>query len=115
MIKTRTFVVLGLVVAVLLASGVSYYASASPDGLNKVAGEQGFAQAEQPHRWANVPFAGYATRGIDRQRLSGGLAGLAGVGVTFLVAGGVVLAVRRREPPNLDGAARGPVSAPPRR
>jgi len=34
---------------------------------------------------------------VDNGRLSGGLAGVLGVGLTFLISGALVLAVRRRE------------------
>jgi hypothetical protein len=92
-------------VALLLAGLASHYASNSPDGLNKVASDQGFDKAAKPHTADDSPLAGYATKGVDDQRLSGGLAGVAGVGLTFLIAGAVVLVVRRRGPARAGGAA----------
>lgn len=91
----RTVVVVGLLVALLLAGGVSYYASAAPDGLNKVASDTGIDSKEKDHSLDDSPFAGYGTSGAGEGRLSGGLAGVVGVGVTFLVVGGLVLLVRR--------------------
>ena len=44
-LSTKLFIVLALAVAVGLATAVSPYASASPDGLEKVAGDKGFARA----------------------------------------------------------------------
>jgi hypothetical protein len=41
-VSRRTLVLVGLLVAVVLAGGVSYFASSSPDGLNKVASDTGF-------------------------------------------------------------------------
>lgn len=99
----------GLLLALVLAGFVSYYASGSPDGLNKVAIDHGFSRAENAHGLKDSPLAGYATRGVDNPRLSGGAAGVAGVVVTFLLAGGVTLAVRRRR----AVAARSPASARP--
>ena len=98
-LSTRVVVVSGLLVALLLAGVVSYYASSSPDGLNKVAQDQGFATSETRHRSADSPLAGYETRGVDNGRLSGGLAGVAGALVVLVLAGGLVLVVRRRHSP----------------
>lgn len=91
----RAIVLVGLLVALVLAGVASYYASSDPDGLNKVAADQGFDSREKGHGLKDSPFAGYETTGVDDGRLSGGLAGVVGVGVTFLVVGGLVYAVRR--------------------
>jgi cobalt/nickel transport protein len=87
-----------LAVALVLAGVVSYYASSSPDGLNRVAQDHGFAQTEKGHEAADGPFAGYATKDVDQARLSGGLAGVVGVAVVLVLAGGLALVVRRRSP-----------------
>ena len=94
-ISTRTVVIVGAVVALLLAGVVSYYASSAPDGLNKVANDQGISKNEKQHDLDGSPLSGYGTEGVDNERLSGGLAGVAGVAVTFAIVGGLVLAVRR--------------------
>lgn len=90
------FLAAGLVVAYLLAFVVSPEASSKPDGLNKVAIDQGFNRSEKPHALEDdSPTAGYAVEGIDNERLSTGLAGIIGVTVTFAIAGGLFLLVRR--------------------
>jgi hypothetical protein len=94
-LSLRTVLIVGAVVTPLLAGFVSYYASSQPDGLNKVAQDKGFDTTEKAHHLEDSPFAGYTTRGIDNDRLAGGLAGVAGVLITFAVAGALVLAVRR--------------------
>jgi hypothetical protein len=94
--RTKLFVVAGLLVALVLAGIVSYYASSDPDGLSKVSEDEGFAQTQKDHRLGDSPLAGYGTKDIDNDRLSGGMAGVIGVGVTFAVAGGLTLLVRRR-------------------
>ena len=99
MTRTRTVrsvVVAGLLLALLLAGVGSYYASSAPDGLNRVAEDVGFAQAERESRAAGSPLAGYGTRGVDDERLSGALAGVTGVLVTLVVAGGAMRLVRGR-------------------
>ena len=95
-VSTRVLLVAGIVVALLIAGVASFYASGDPDGLTKVADEQGIAAAEKDHRAADGPLAGYETQGVDDARLSGGLAGVAGSLVVLVVAGGLVLLVRRR-------------------
>lgn len=92
----RALVLVGLLVALVLAGGVSYWASSAPDGLNKVASDEGFDKGAKDHRLDDSPFAGYETSGVGDGRLSGGLAGVVGVGVTFLLVGGLVWGVRRR-------------------
>jgi len=95
-VSRRALVLAGLLVALVLAGGVSYWASSDPDGLNKVATDQGFDKGAKDHQLDDSPFAGYETSGVGDGRLSGGLAGVVGVGVTFLLVGGLVWGVRRR-------------------
>ncbi|WP_405751947.1 energy-coupling factor ABC transporter permease [Streptomyces sp. NBC_01020] len=94
--STRRIWGIGLITALVLAGFVSFYASASPDGLEKVAHDKGIDAKEQPHRTGDSPLAGYGVKDISDARLSGGLAGLIGVGATVVVGSGVFWAVRRR-------------------
>lgn len=94
-LRFTAFVLAGLALAAALAFLVSPQASSEPDGLNRVAIDEGFADEESNHALDDSPTAGYETRGVDDDRLSTGVAGLIGVGVTFAVAGGLLLVVRR--------------------
>ena len=93
---TRTFVLSGLLVALLLAGVASFYASSHPDGLEHVAERTGFLDSADEHAAGDGPFADYATKGVDDARLSGGVAGVVGTLVVLLLAGGIAFAVRRR-------------------
>jgi hypothetical protein len=73
----------GLLVAFLLAGFVSGYASSSPDGLEKVAGDQGFLDSSRDHAFSGFFLSDYAVKGIDDPRLAGGLAGIIGVAATL--------------------------------
>lgn len=95
--RTRTLLFTLLLLSVLLAGAASYYASSAPDGLEKVAVDQGIAAQQRDHDLAGSPLADYGVAGVDDARLSVGLAGIAGVGVTFAAASLLVLVVRRRE------------------
>ncbi len=101
----------GLVTALVLAGFVSFYASASPDGLEKVAADQGIDQNVREHAAAGSPLADYGVKDVDDARLSGGLAGVIGVGATVAVGTGVFWAVRRRR---ADGPAAAPAATPAR-
>ena len=99
--RLALFVAAGLAVALALAFFLGPEASSQPDGLNRVAIDQGFADEEAGHRLDDSPLddsplAGYQVKGVDGDRLSTGLAGAIGVTVTFVLAGGLFLVLRRR-------------------
>jgi cobalt/nickel transport protein len=94
-------------VTLLIAGGVSYFASSSPDGLDSAtlqgcevietpAGEElrgdCIAQHADEHSLAGSPLADYAIGGQDG---TGGLAGIVGVVVTVVVAGGAFWLIAR--------------------
>ena len=109
--RTTGFVLAGLLVALLVAGVGSRYASSSPDGLEATAEQHGFAATARDSAAADSPLAGYGVAGVSDGRLSGGLAGVAGVLVVLVLAGGLTLLLRRRTPT----AAEGPGSASPGR
>ncbi|MEV5550143.1 energy-coupling factor ABC transporter permease [Streptomyces sp. NPDC052309] len=86
----------GLVTSLVLAGFVSFYASADPDGLEKVAADKGIDKKTEEHAAADSPLADYGVEDITDARLSGGLAGVIGVGVTVVAGSAVFWAVRRR-------------------
>lgn len=102
--RTRTFVAVGVVAALLVAGVVSHFASSSPDGLEYVAERVGFADSARDSAAAGSPLADYQVRGVENDALSGGLAGVAGALVVLVLAGGLALAVRRRGPNGGDGS-----------
>lgn len=84
--RNRVFLAVGLGITLLLAGVLSAYASASPDGLERVAEDFGFAESAQDHASSDSPFADYSTKGVDDDGLAGGLAGVVGVVATLVVA-----------------------------
>ncbi len=95
----RTFFVTAFLAALLIAGLGSYYASAHPDGLEYVAGQTGFLDSADEAKTADSPLADYQTKGVDDERLGGGIAGVAGVFVVLLLMGGLTFALRRRRTP----------------
>jgi cobalt/nickel transport protein len=96
-VSTRTVLLIGLVVALILAGLVSFYASGSPDGLNRVAGDLGFSEAERASGANGGPLAGYEIAGVDHARWSGGLAGVIGC-LVVLGCSSLLLLLRKRQP-----------------
>jgi hypothetical protein len=92
----RRFFLAFLVVALVIAGVVSFYASGHPDGLEYVAETTGFLDTAKDSATAGSPLADYGVAGVENARLSGGLAGIIGVLVTLLLAGGLAWALRRR-------------------
>lgn len=91
---TKLFLVAGLLVALALAVFVSPLASSAPDGLEKVAEQEGFADAAIGHHAAESPLADYSVEGVDDDELSAGASGLIGVLLTFGVGTGVFATLR---------------------
>ena len=96
-LSTRGLVGTGLVVALVLAGVVSFYASASPDGLNRVALDLGFAEAERASATSGGLLAGYEVAGLGDARVAGGLAGVLGC-LVVLGCSSVLFLLRPRSP-----------------
>ncbi|MEU4210225.1 energy-coupling factor ABC transporter permease [Streptomyces sp. NPDC026206] len=109
--STRRLAAAGLVAALALAGFVSYYASTSPDGLEKVAHDKGIDSKAEDHAAKGSPLADYQVKDVADERISGGLAGVIGVGATLAVGTGVFVTVRRRRDRTTTTAAAPAASA----
>ena len=95
-VPTIVFVALALAVAVGLGTAVSPFASSSPDGLERVATDQGFAASGTPHAAHGAsPITGYAFPGIGDARVATGVAGFAGTLGVFVAGLGIAWGLRR--------------------
>ncbi|QEV18553.1 energy-coupling factor ABC transporter permease [Streptomyces alboniger] len=97
----------GLATSLVLAGVVSFYASSNPDGLEKVAQDKGIDKEARDHATEDSPLADYGVRNITDTRVSGGLAGAIGVGVTVVAGSAVFWAVRRRRTGEAGPASTG--------
>lgn len=95
-ISNRKFFASALLVSAVLAGGISYYASSSPDGLEKVAGDIGFLETAKEHAAKDSVLAGYGVKGIENARVSGGTAGIIGVVATGLAGTALFALIRRK-------------------
>lgn len=82
-VRTRWVVIGVLAVALVLAGVVSLFASTAPDGLNRVAQDQGFAHTGSTHQALS-------------DRVPDGVARIAGLLVVLGLGSGVAYVVRRR-------------------
>jgi cobalt/nickel transport system permease protein len=108
-------VIAGLVVAIALVTLVSPFASASPDGLEKVASDRSLGTEVDDHALADGPLADYGVGGLDNERVGTGLAGLIGVGVTFgvgLIVFAMIKRARRGSEPTSSGSVPQPWREP---
>jgi PDGLE domain len=97
--RKRLFTLLALALAIGLATAVSPFASASPDGLERVAEDKAFIeQGRAAPIQEDAPVPDYAFPGVDDPRLATGIAGFAGTLGVFAVGYGVAAFARRREP-----------------
>lgn len=103
--RTKTFVVVGILAALLVAGVGSYFASRHPDGLMHVAEKAGFIDKARESPASDSPLSGYRVKGVDNPAVSRGLAGVIGAGVVLLLAGGLTYVVRRKGA--ADGAGPG--------
>ena len=92
--RLRWFLGIGLVVALIVAGVLSGFAADDPDGPERVAIDEGFDETAEGHALADSPLADYAVEGVEDERLSTGLAGVVGVAVTLVVAGGLFYGIR---------------------
>lgn len=94
--SNRTFLVAGLLVALLLAGVVSSYASSDPDGLARVAEDHGLVETEREHAADGSPLAGYRAEGVQDDRLATAVAGVTGALVVLGLFAGLTFLLRRR-------------------
>jgi cobalt/nickel transport system permease protein len=94
-LSTRTFVLAGLAVALILVFFVSPHASSSPDGLEKVAADTGIDRSVTDHTMADSPLADYSVDGVEDSSLGTGMAGIVGVAITFALGAGIVTVLKR--------------------
>lgn len=95
--SNRKFYLIFLLVSIGLAGIVSFYASSSPDGLEKVAEDVGFIETAKDHTLDNSALADYGVAGIENERLSVGIAGILGVLATGVLMYLIIKFISRKK------------------
>ncbi|NUR85296.1 MAG: cobalt ABC transporter permease, partial [Nonomuraea sp.] len=88
----KPFLLGGIGLTLVLAGVVSFFAASAPDGLEAVAENKGFSEQASDHAFGSWAFADYGEVG----GIPVGVAGIIGVGLVLLIAGGVAFAARGR-------------------
>lgn len=101
--KHRTLFAVALLVSLVFAGVVSYYASSHPDGLEHVAEQVGFIDTAEDSATSDGPLADYSTKGVGDERLSVGISGVIGVLVVVVLSTGLFWMLRRRGSDTSDG------------
>jgi len=110
-VSTKAFVAVGVALAVGLAVFVSPYASSTPDGLEKVAGDKNFLDSGETRSiQEDSPIPDYAFPGVDNEKVATGLAGFVGTLLVFALAYLIAWAFARASRPEVagDGGGGGP-------
>lgn len=97
-VGARVFAMAAILVSMFFAVVVSQFAVDNPDGLERVAEDEGFISSARDHMFDGGIFADYATRGVGNESVSLALAGLAGVLLTMLIGYGIATASRHLRP-----------------
>lgn len=103
--RNRALLIAGFVVTALLAGVVSTIASSQPDGLERVAIDEGFEDSATDGATSASPLADYAVEGVENDRVGTGLAGIIGAVVTMAAMIGLLYgarALRRRDNTSAD-------------
>ena len=90
------FLVIGLAAALALVIVLAPSANPDPDGLEKVAADQGIDSRVTDHALADGPLADYGVSGVENTWVATWIAGGLGVAATFILCAGLVYLVRRR-------------------
>jgi hypothetical protein len=94
--KTRD-IIWGVFAAFILAISLSPFASQHPDGLERVAEDQGFIGRETTGEGAGAPMADYHIPGVKNEKMATALAGAAGVIIVFVVGYGAARMLQKRK------------------
>lgn len=92
----RRWIWIGLAAALAVGGLLSLAASPRPDGLERVAEDQGFLERAAPEPPLRSPLPDYLFPGIADERLATGLAGFLGTLALFAVGWGLGRLLRRR-------------------
>jgi hypothetical protein len=94
-----SIVFVGIMISLIIAGVVSYYADSNPDGLERVAEDQGFIEDAADSANAEIFASDYGIAGVEDERLSVGLAGVLGIVVMVVVGFGLFWFLGRGKKP----------------
>lgn len=93
--KEKNWWISGIIIALFMASVLSLFASSEPDGLERVAEDQGFAEKAEEKEVLQAPMPDYVIPGIGNEEVAASLAGLIGVLIIFVITIGWAKLLKR--------------------
>jgi hypothetical protein len=94
MTRSRGLIAAGLLIAAAVAVSSVWLASSEPDGLVRVAEDEGFADRAEDPGFEILP--GYSIPGVDDERVSTALAGIVGIVLVTAISLGAGRLLRGR-------------------
>ena len=88
------FLGIGLLATLLIAGGLSLFASGDPDGLERVSIDAGFDETAADHALSESPLANYGVSGVEG-KAGNSLAGIIGVAATLALTLGLLYGMAR--------------------
>jgi len=89
----------GLGICITLAFLSGFFSSSAPDGLERVAIDEGFTQAAHEHTLSKSPLSGYSSPGIEDEKTGTGIAGAIGILASFAAVWGLLRVLSWRARP----------------
>ncbi len=93
-VSTRIFLIGAVGMSLITAVVISQFAVDDPDGLERVAIDEGFEESASDLALDSSFFADYATEGVDNETLSLAVAGVSGTALTLVVGLGLFASLR---------------------
>ena len=93
---SRKEIVIGLIIALIMAFFLSSLASSWPDGLEKVAHDYGFIAKGEKGLILKSSIPDYVFPGIKNEKMATAISGLLGTLVIFGIGCGLALLLKRR-------------------
>ncbi len=95
-----TWIIVGLAIVLVVVVAASFFASGDPDGLERVAGDQGFLGAAQDSPFSII--SDYVFPGLDDGPIATIVAGVIGIAIVFGVVWLIGRLLARRRPPSTE-------------
>lgn len=92
--SSKKLLVVGLLLSIVIAGFLSFYASSHPDGLEKVSADQGLDVTAVDSANSDSALADYGVVGVENERASAFLGGVIGVAITGLAGAGLYFWLR---------------------
>ncbi len=92
--SNKKLIIIGLLLSLVVAGFLSFYASSNPDGLEKATADQGLDITAVDSANSDSALADYGVTGVENERASAFLGGVIGVAITGVAGAGLYFWLR---------------------